>query len=79
MLTKGMTCSNEELDDLFYAEEPNDESYHDDTIEDQMNLGKTKIRQTIMTILILILHFIFLLFLHVIALFFVEINVFRTI
>ena len=30
-------------DDLFSAEEPNDESYHDNPIEDQMNLAKIEI------------------------------------
>ena len=42
-LTKGVTCSMDESDDLQNAEEPNDESYHDNTIEDQMNLDKIKI------------------------------------
>ena len=29
MLTKGVTCSKDKLDDILNAEEPNDESYHD--------------------------------------------------
>ena len=48
MLTKGVTCSKDKSDDLFRAEEPNDEFYHGNTIEDQMNLDKTEIRQIIM-------------------------------
>ena len=32
----------DELDDLFNAEEPNDESYHDNTNQDQMNLDPNK-------------------------------------
>ena len=41
----------DESDDLFNAEEPNDESYHDNTIEDQMNLDKIKIRKILLKIL----------------------------
>ena len=37
-LSKGMTCSMDRSDDLFSAEEPNDESYHENSIGDQMNL-----------------------------------------
>ena len=33
-------CAKDESDDMFNAEEPNDESYHDNTIENQMNLDK---------------------------------------
>ena len=51
MLTKRVTCYNAESNVFFYAEEPNVESYHDNTIEDQMNLDQTEIRQTIMKIL----------------------------
>ena len=29
MLAKWVTCSKDESDDLFDADEPNDESYHD--------------------------------------------------
>jgi hypothetical protein len=36
---------------LVNAEEPNDESYYDNTIYDQMNLEKTNIREIIMKIL----------------------------
>ena len=32
-----MTCSMDKSDDLLSAEEPNDEFYHDNTIEDPMN------------------------------------------
>ena len=39
-----VTCSMDESDDCFNAEEPNDESYQDNTNEDQMNLDKTEIR-----------------------------------
>ena len=35
----------------FYAEEPNDESYHYNTIEDQMNLDMTEIIQIFMKLL----------------------------
>ena len=35
MLAKRVTCSKDELDDLFNAKEPNDESYHENTIEKQ--------------------------------------------
>ena len=48
MLTKGVTCSKDKSDDLFRAEEPNDEFYHGNTIEDQINLDKTEIKQIIM-------------------------------
>ena len=44
-LSKGVTCSMDKSDDLFSAEEPNDESYHDNTIEDRMNLDKSLIRK----------------------------------
>ena len=43
--------SMDESGDLFNAEEPNDESYHDNTNEDQMNLDKTKIRKILRKIL----------------------------
>ena len=39
------------MDDLFNAEEPNDEYYHDNTIEVQMKLDKTEIRKIRMKIL----------------------------
>ena len=42
-----VTCSMDESDDFFNAEEPNDESYHDNTIEDQINLEKTEIRKIV--------------------------------
>jgi hypothetical protein len=42
-LSKGVTCSKDKLDDLLSAEEPNDEFYNDNTIEDRMNLDKSKI------------------------------------
>ena len=44
MNLKVVTCSMDESDDFFNAEEPNDESYQDNTNEDQMNLDKTEIR-----------------------------------
>ena len=40
-----MTFSKDKSNDLFRAEEPNDEFYHGYTIEDQMNLDKTEVRQ----------------------------------
>ena len=42
-LSKGVTCSMDKLNDLLSAEEPNDEFYHDNTIEEQMNLDKSEI------------------------------------
>ena len=48
MLTKGVICSKDKSNDLFRAEESNDEFYHSNTIEDQMNLDQTEIRQIIM-------------------------------
>ena len=42
-LSKGVTCSMDKSDDLLSAEEPNDEFYHDNTIEDRMNLDKSEI------------------------------------
>ena len=42
-LAKGVTCSMDKSDDLFNSE--------DNTIEDQMNLDKTKIRKFLMKIL----------------------------
>jgi hypothetical protein len=45
LLTKGVTCSKDNSDGLFRAEEPNEVFYHSNTIQDKMNLEKTKIRQ----------------------------------
>jgi hypothetical protein len=42
-LSKGVTCSMDKLDDLFSAEEPNDEFFHDNRIEDRINLDKSEI------------------------------------
>ena len=41
-LSTGVTCSMDKSDDLLSAEEPNDEFYHDNTIEDRMNLDKSE-------------------------------------
>jgi hypothetical protein len=51
---KGVTCSKVESDDLFDAEEPNDESYHDNTMKAQMNLEKTDLRQLVIIIIIIV-------------------------
>ena len=40
-LAKGVTCSMDELDDLFNPEEPNDESYHDNTNEFRQDQNQT--------------------------------------
>ena len=46
-LSKGVTCSMDKSNDLLSAEESNDEFYHDNTIEDQMNLDKSEIDKKI--------------------------------
>ena len=46
-LSKGVTCSIDKSDDLFSAEEPNDESYHDNTMKAKMNLEKTELRKIV--------------------------------
>ena len=51
--TKGVTCSKVELDDLFNAEEPNDESYHDNTMKAKMNLEKTELRKIVIYMIII--------------------------
>jgi hypothetical protein len=42
-LSTGVTCFTDKSDDLLSAEELNDEFYHDNIIEDQMNLDKSEI------------------------------------
>jgi hypothetical protein len=43
-LSKGVTCSKDKSDDLLSAEEPNDEFYHDNTIEHFFEQFKMKLR-----------------------------------
>ena len=43
MLAKGVTCSKDELDDLFKAKEPNDESYYENKIGKQDTHRLTKL------------------------------------
>ena len=51
--TKGVNCSKVESDDLFNADEPNSESYHDNTMKVQINLVKTELRQIVIKIIII--------------------------